>query len=38
MAFEGLDEGMNLLLNMADMEHDPDEVERADLDRFEYPQ
>jgi len=37
MAFEGLDDGMNLLLNMADMEHDPDEVERAELDRFDYP-
>jgi dTDP-4-dehydrorhamnose 3,5-epimerase len=37
MAFEGLDEGLNLLLNIADMEHDPDEVERADLERFDYP-
>lgn len=37
MAFEGLDEGLNLLLNMADMEHDPTEVERAELDRFDYP-
>jgi dTDP-4-dehydrorhamnose 3,5-epimerase len=37
MAFEGLDEDLNLLLNIADMEHDPDEVERADLDRFLYP-
>jgi len=37
MAFEGLDEGLNLLLNLADMEHDPEEVERAELDRFEYP-
>jgi dTDP-4-dehydrorhamnose 3,5-epimerase len=36
MAFEGLDDGLNLLLNMADMEHDPDEVERAELDRFQY--
>jgi len=37
MAFEGLDDGLNLLLNMADMEHDPEEVERADLDRIQYP-
>jgi dTDP-4-dehydrorhamnose 3,5-epimerase len=37
MAFEGLDDGLNLLLNLADMEHDPDEVERAELERFEYP-
>lgn len=38
MAFEGLELGLNLLLNIADMEHDPDEVERADLNRFAYPQ
>ena len=37
MAFEGLDDGLNLLLNMADMEHDPQEVERAELDRIQYP-
>jgi len=36
MAFEGLGEGLNLLLNVADMEHDPDEVERAELERFRY--
>ena len=37
MAFEGLDNGLNLLLNMADMEHDPEEVERAELDWIQYP-
>ena len=37
MAFEGLNDGLNLLLNMADMEHDPEEVERAELDRIQYP-
>jgi len=37
MAFEGLNDGLNLLLNMTDLEHDPNEVERAELDRFEYP-
>jgi len=37
MAFEGLNDGLNLLLNIADMEHDPEEVERAELDRIEYP-
>lgn len=37
MAFEGLDDGLNLLLNMADLEHDPNEVERADLNQFVYP-
>jgi dTDP-4-dehydrorhamnose 3,5-epimerase len=36
MAFEGLEEGLNLLLNIADMEHDPEEVERADLETFNY--
>jgi dTDP-4-dehydrorhamnose 3,5-epimerase len=36
MAFEGLGEDLNLLLDVADMEHDPKEVERADLDKFEY--
>ena len=36
MAFEGLGEGLNLLLNVADMEHDPDEVERAELEKFRY--
>jgi dTDP-4-dehydrorhamnose 3,5-epimerase len=37
MAFEGVLEGLNLLLNIADLEHEPNEVERADLDRFIYP-
>lgn len=37
MAFEGLDEALNLLLNVADLEHDPNEVERAELERFSYP-
>lgn len=37
MAFEGLDTELNLLLNVADMEHDPNEVERVELDFFEYP-
>lgn len=37
MAFEGLDEALNLLLNVADLEHDPSEVERVELERFPYP-
>ena len=37
MAFEGIGEDLNLLLNVADMEHNPDEVQRVDLDRFPYP-
>lgn len=38
MAFEGLGEDLNLLLDIADLEHDPEEVERAVLERFPYPQ
>ncbi len=37
MAFEGLDSGLNLLLNLANLEHDPDEMERTELEQFEYP-
>lgn len=35
--FEGVGEGLNLLLNIADMEHDPTEMERAALEQFDYP-
>jgi dTDP-4-dehydrorhamnose 3,5-epimerase and related enzymes len=38
MAFEGIGENLNLLLNVADLEHDPQEVERTDLERFAYPE
>lgn len=37
LAFEGISTDLNLLLNVADLEHDPKEVERAELDRFNYP-
>lgn len=37
MAFEGLGEDLNLLLNLADIEHDPSEVERVELNHFDYP-
>ena len=37
MAFEGVGENLNLLLNVADLEHDPNEVERAELSLFDYP-
>lgn len=33
-AFQGIKPGLNLLLNMADLEHDPAEVETADLSKF----
>lgn len=36
MAFQGLEEGLNLLLNIASEEHDPLEAENADLDRFPF--
>jgi len=36
MAFEGLEE-FNLLLNLADMEHDPEEMEKAPLERYPFP-
>ncbi len=34
--FTGLDAGINLLLNIADIEHDPDEVRQAPPDRFPW--
>jgi len=37
MAFEGVGENLNLLLNVADLEHDTDEVERGELSLFAYP-
>ena len=36
LAFKGKDNGINLILNVADMEHDPDEVERLNLEQIEY--
>jgi dTDP-4-dehydrorhamnose 3,5-epimerase len=30
MGFQGLDEGLNMLLNIADIPHDPDEAERLE--------
>ena len=36
LAFRGKSNGTNLILNIADMEHDPDEIERLDLDQFDY--
>jgi len=37
MAFQGIGEYLNLLLNIADIEHDPQEIERCELSRFTYP-
>jgi dTDP-4-dehydrorhamnose 3,5-epimerase len=33
VAFEGM-ENLNLLMNMADLEHDPEEVDRKDLEAY----
>ena len=34
VAFEGLEPGVNLLLNIANIEHDPDESDNVDLNYF----
>jgi dTDP-4-dehydrorhamnose 3,5-epimerase len=34
LAFEGLSDGLSMLLNIADLEHDPDEAVNVDLNRF----
>lgn len=36
MGFQGISKSLNLLLNIADMPHDPDEVERCDIDDIKY--
>ena len=33
--FKGLSDGLNLISNQADLEHDPDEVERKSIDSFD---
>ena len=37
MAFQGASEGLNLLLNMADIEHNPDEANNKPLAQLSYP-
>ena len=34
--FQGMDEGKNLVMNIANIEHDPDEVERKNLMDLKY--
>ncbi len=34
--FKGLSDGLNLVLDVADLEHDPSETERADIGKFAY--
>ena len=36
MAFRGESEGLNLLLNIASIEHDPDEAENCELEKIPY--
>ena len=36
MAFEGKGPSINLLLNIANLEHDPEEIERLTLDQIPY--
>lgn len=36
VSFKGLDEKMNLLLNVADLEHDPDEAVNIELKEINY--
>jgi len=36
LAFTGKSKSSSLILNVSDMEHDPDEVERLELDKIHY--
>ena len=36
LAFRGNGNNTNLILNIANMEHDPNEIDRLDLDRVDY--
>lgn len=36
MAFKGKSNDINLVLNIADIEHDPDEIDRLDLEQVDY--
>ena len=36
MAFKGNGNKTNLILNIASLEHDPDEIDRLDLDQIDY--
>jgi len=36
LAFKGKSKDINLILNIADMEHNPDEIEKLDLDKISY--
>ena len=36
IAFKGISKKTSLMLNVADMEHDPEEIERLDLEKITY--
>ena len=36
IAFQGLGEGLNMLLNIADIPHDPEEADRRDISAIQY--
>ena len=36
LAFKGKSNNINLILNIADMEHDPDEIKKMDLNKIPY--
>lgn len=36
LSFQGIDKEINLILNLASIEHDPDESVSCDIERFEY--
>jgi dTDP-4-dehydrorhamnose 3,5-epimerase len=36
MAFQGIGQGTNILLNVADIPHDPTETDRSDIEKFAF--
>jgi len=36
MAFKGIGDGSNIVLNISNIEHDPDEIDRLELDSIKY--
>ena len=36
VGFQGLSDGGSMLLNIADIEHDPNEVDRKEIDKINY--
>jgi len=36
VAFKGIGKDLNLILNIANLEHDPEEIEKLELDKIDY--